>query len=193
MPEWIYPNQNYSYDPYHDRIAPGPVPPFPTNPFPAFPFPIAPYPNYDSEEGYEQDLRYLVSLYPDFVRPMIEQVRIAVERYDRPGSFLSDRYPDKESILRIVTEIYDALSESMEGIPWEGMADPMESRRQPQSSDSVSNSNGSNRTASEWPDIRFTKDPRNPWLLSLLQILFSNELLHRRQSTRRKNRYWFGY
>lgn len=191
MPDWIYPNQNYSYDPYRDRLTSGPTPPFPQNPFPAFPFPIAPYSNYDTYESYEQDMRYLVSLYPDFIRPMLEQVRIAADRYDHPGSFLCDRYPDKERILRIVTEIYDALAESMGDTSWDGMADPTHTL----APHALSNSENTDATApsDSWPDIRFTKNPRNLWLLSLLQILFSNELLFRRQHNQNHRRYWFGY
>ncbi len=219
MPDWIYPNQNYSYDPYRDRLTPGPTPPFPQNPFPAFPFPIAPYANYDSRESYEQDMRYLVSLYPDFIRPMLEQVRIAADRYDYPGGFLSDRYPDKERILRIVAEIYDALADSMENASWDGMADPMHSlagtnttymrgnaengyAAQPANSGypqapgnlaSPAQTGADNSQYGGWPDIRFTKNPRNPWLMSLVQILFSNEILYRRQNNQNQRRYWFGY
>lgn len=178
MPEWIYPNKNLSYDPRNDQVYPTPRPGIPQETFPLFPFPIAPYPSYDSQKSYEQDMKYLISLYPEFIKPMLTLIRTVSDRYDHPGTFLYDRYPDKESLLRIVTEIYDELAQNQTGVIIEGAA-------------AADTADG---LPSEIPpELNFTKDPRNPCILTLIQILLSNELLFRRQNQNNRSRYWYGY
>lgn len=178
MAEWIYPNNNYSYDPRTDQVYPAPRPGMPQEPFPLFPFPIAPYANYDSRKSYEQDMKYLISLYPEFIKPMLNLIRTVSDRYDHPGTFLYDRYPDKESLLRIVTEIYDELAQNRNGAIIEGGA---------------AENTPSGQDAEIPPELNFTKEPRNPCILTLIQILLSNELLFRRQNRNDRNRYWYGY
>lgn len=157
MTEWIYPNGNFSYDPRNDQI---------------YPFPIAPLSFYESLKSYEQDMKYLISLYPDFINPMLRRIREVSDRYDYPGAFVYDRYPDKERILRISAEIYDELADDQGAAPSQD-EDPLPSRTPPL--------------------LSFTKEPRNPYIVTLIQILFSNEIVLRRQSQNSRTRYWYGY
>lgn len=104
-------------------------------------FSIKPYYCYDSVSQYTKDIRYMMSLYPHLLAPLLVAVNDACDRYMGEGSFLFHAYPDKERLLRIVWELYMEFA-------------------------------GTNEA--------FTTSPVNPWLMSLVQVLFTNELLLRR-------------
>ncbi len=170
MKEWIYPNLNRptpATTPFPYRV-PGTPDSIPSYFYPregtGLLLPIPPLPTYSDREQYERDKRYLTSLYPEFLLPLQRELLRRLEREHSETGFLFDRYPDRELLLRMVYEIYDALAENGDAtlripdnsaLQEDGMLAPPIT-------------------------IIFTKDPRNPWLLGLIQVLLSNEILARR-------------
>ncbi len=181
MKDWIYPNQNrqspLSTSPGQPANTPFPyVMPDVRGGVPSYFYPsqgtglllpVTPFPLCTGRDCFERDKRYLTSLYPDFLVPILESIKERLDDEQQKGGFLSDRYPDKERLLRMVYEIYDRLSEEQQSLPM-----PLPAENSPEN---------------EFPPltIPFTKDPRNPCLLALIQVLLSNEILAGRGRYRR--------
>ncbi len=170
MKDWIYPNLNRQTSfasPlfYRQEQAPDSNEPVYTRSEYGI---YLPFPAYQSCADYEKDKRYLTSLYPEYLLPILESIRIHLEETDAGNSFLQDRYPDKESLLRLVYEIYDALAAEIPSSP-NGDSDPVGDGDEPLLPPLA---------------LSFTTDPRNPWLLGLIQVLLSGELLARRRCRR---------
>ena len=55
--------------------------------------------------GYEEDFMYFTRSYPFAVRQYVLPVRNAFDKLEYNGSFMFDRYPDHEQLLRIADDI----------------------------------------------------------------------------------------
>lgn len=55
--------------------------------------------------GYEEDFMYFTRSYPFAVRQYVLPVRDAFDKLEYNGSFMFDRYPDYEQLLRIADDI----------------------------------------------------------------------------------------
>lgn len=179
MKDWIYPNQNRqtpATTPFPYQM-PGVTPSVPGYFYPAegtgLLLPIPPFPMYPNWEEYERDKKYLTSLYPEFLIPVLNVLLRRLDREHSETGFLYDRYPDRELLLRMVYEIYDQLAEEGDA----GLTMPAPSEP------------GSDDQLAPPITVTFTKNPRNPWLLGLIQVLLSNEILARRRN-RSGSRYY---
>lgn len=55
--------------------------------------------------GYEEDFQYMTRMYPFRLRDYVPMVRNTFDAMEYKGSLLYDRYPDRDALLRIATEI----------------------------------------------------------------------------------------
>jgi len=55
--------------------------------------------------GYEDDFLYFTRNYPFAVRPYVIPVRDAFDKLEYSGSYLFDRYPDREQLFRMADEL----------------------------------------------------------------------------------------
>ncbi len=193
MKEWIYPNLNRptpATTPFPYRV-PGTPDSIPSYFYPregtGLLLPIPPLPTYSDREQYERDKRYLTSLYPEFLLPLQRELLRRLEREHSETGFLFDRYPDRELLLRMVYEIYDALAENGDAtlrfpdnsaLQEDGMTGFDGGMMPGFDGDMIPGADGG--MLAPPITIIFTKDPRNPWLLGLIQVLLSNEILARR-------------
>lgn len=133
---------------------------------------------YVTEMEYEKDMERMKELYPKEVSILQTMVEKRCDELEYEGSRMYDENPDRFMLEEESLKIYDAFS--------------MEH--------SVENEVNQEITLAEKPhyftelpaelEIQCWKRCREPWLCSLIKILFHNEIYRRRCRYRRCKRWW---
>lgn len=118
---------------------------------------------YEDEMENSRDLQRLLNLYPEIARELMPLVEAECDKLEYEGSMMFDEYPDRTMISRMTAGIYDQVKERY---------NPPEGEDQ-------------DETLAMNVETRRRYPARQNWLGDLIDVLFLNEMFHRRR--RRRN------
>lgn len=132
----------------------------------------SPYDEYEMDEYYEKDKKYMKKLYPELSRRIQYVVEEECDKIDYDGSWMYDEYPSKDAIEELVAKIYVIIEKDID----------MPKFKQ--------------EVHSEETDVETQQYYYGgyPWLWDNVQVLFLNELFDRRRRRYpRRYRYYSPY
>lgn len=148
------------------------------------PWPVMEYPPTVVDE--DSEVEFWKSMYPDKMKKIQDYVEETCDKLDYDGSAMYDECPDKVTLYRISTMIYDMLMDDEDFQMENEMEDEMETE------DGMEDSFEANQFKGKRPPRpRPPKKPSNPWLRDIVDVLLYQEM-HRRRCGRRncRSRSW---
>ena len=186
------PENNRFYQDHNTRMNSNIMIPVTNNmtaiPFPAFteqdmdyydltlnmPF-TTPY-GYDRMENMDRDCDYMKQMYPSACKTIQKHVEDACDQLEYDGSCMFDESPDRVHLSIIINIIFDKVK-YLENLPQEMEVEQLECDCR-------------NRPGIPYRNPCYCDDGRPNWLRSLTEIMFLNEIQHRRRRYRGRKRWY---
>lgn len=131
-------------------------------------------PAQETDRETEQDMEYLMEMYPDQMKKVQRYVEEECDRNDYEGSGMYDEYPDRVQLGRICDRIYDRMQKD-QAFPEEMELEISEIVPEEEPEEGISAMQNHRR--------------RNPFLRDIVSVLLFNEM-HRRRRRHRHGRRW---
>lgn len=131
----------------------------------------------------DSEIEFWKEMYPDKMKKIQNYVEETCDKLDYDGSAMYDECPDKVTLYRISTMIYDMLMDDEE-FQMEIGEDEMEPEMDDEMEESLESSQLKGKRP---PKPRPPKKPHNPWLKDIIDVLLFEEM-HRRRWGRKNYR-----
>lgn len=130
----------------------------------------------------EQDMVYMSRLYPEPVKTIRNVVEDECDQLEYAGSLMFDDVPDYNHLGMIITDIYEKIK-YLDNTDFSIQTEEL--RRPPYPPSPCRSSHCG--YSQHHPD--YHSDGRPNWLRNLVEVIFYNELLHRRERYRNRRSY----
>lgn len=147
--------------------------------------PMFPLYGYDNSEDMDMDMDYLKSMFPANIRRIQREIEDECDKLEYDGSCMFDAYPDKIHLSIIIDNVFHRVTDmdlQQHGVEAEDLSRRSNSFRPDLCPYGKCSPPG--------PRPDFDSHGRPDWLRNLLEVMFYNEMLHRRRRYRSRKR-WF--